>query len=182
MKLHYFNQIREVWRALLSSIVFLIVLVSPTAAHEGPPFPVIVDQKVGPCIISVWTDPDVGTGTFFVIVEPPPGGTVPDDLKVEIGVQPINYRLPETRYIAQREGLRGQLQYKAEVQFDKQEFWRVRVLLESSQGSGETSVNVEATPPGYGRWDLILYALPFLGVGFLWFMAVMRKRSRKNKQ
>jgi hypothetical protein len=39
---------------------------------------------------------------------------------------------------------------------------------------------VEATPPGYGRWDLLLYLFPFLGVGFLWLKAFLRGR-RRNK-
>ena len=50
-------------------LALLLLLIPATArAHDGPPFPILVDQKVGPCMISVWTDPDVGTGTFFVIV------------------------------------------------------------------------------------------------------------------
>ncbi len=35
------------------------------AAHNGPPFPIITDQRVGPCIISLWTHPDLGTGYIF---------------------------------------------------------------------------------------------------------------------
>jgi Tfp pilus assembly protein PilF len=41
---------------------------------------------------------------------------------------------------------------------------------------------VEATPAGFGRWDLLLYLLPFAGVGFLWFKAVTAKRSYRKKQ
>jgi hypothetical protein len=36
------------------------------------------------------------------------------------------------------------------------------------------------TPPGYGRWDLLLYALPFLGVGVLVAKAVSVKRGKKK--
>jgi hypothetical protein len=64
--------------------------------------------------------------------------------------------------------------------FDAQEMWRIRVMLTSAEGSGEAVANVEVTPPGLGRWDMLLYLLPFLGVGFLWFKAVMRKRNRKS--
>jgi hypothetical protein len=39
---------------------------------------------------------------------------------------------------------------------------------------------VEATPPGYGRWDLLVYVLPFLAVAVLWLLAVLRKRSRRS--
>jgi hypothetical protein len=49
------------------------------------------------------------------------------------------------------------------------------VRLESAQGNGETFATVEATPPGYGRWDLLVYLLPFLAVGVLWAMTILRK-------
>ena len=62
------------------------------------------------------------------------------------------------------------------------EFWRARLILHSSQGDGESTANVEATPAGFGRWDLLLYLLPFVGVGFLWFKAVTTKRGYRRKQ
>jgi hypothetical protein len=160
---------------------FALLLIPVSAnAHDGPPFPIIVDQNVGPCVISVWTDPDVGTGTFFVIVNPLPGGEVPSDLKVQVSVEPVSGRLKEVSYPAERENLRGQVQYKALVAFDAQENWRVRVQLSSAKGSGAATATVEATPPGLGRWDLLLYLAPFLAVGFLWALAVLRRRSRKQ--
>ena len=146
------------------------------SAHEGPPFPLLVDQKIDHYVISVWTDPDVGTGTFFVIVNSADATPVPNNLKVQIGVQPVSSRLAEVFYDGQREDLRGQIQYKVLVQFDAQEMWKVRVRLQSPQGSGETVATVEATPPGYGRWDLLIYLTPFLAIGFLWLVAVVRRR------
>ena len=97
-----------------------------------------------------------------------------------IGVQPESGRLPEVVYTAERDDSRGQVEYKASAQFDRDEFWRVRLVLESSQGSGEALSRVEATPPGYGRWDLLLYLLPFLAVGFLWIRAMSRRRRYKK--
>jgi hypothetical protein len=165
----------------LKALAFLLLLIPGTArAHNGPPFPIIVDQRVGPCVISVWTDPNVGTGTFFIIVNAPPGSSVPGDLKVQVGVQPTSGRLVELFYSAERENLLGQIQYKVLVPFDAQELWRVRVRLQSAQSSGEAMATVEVTPPGLGRWDLLLYLLPFLLVGFLWFVAVLRKRSLRS--
>jgi hypothetical protein len=154
-----------------------------TFAHNGPPFPIITDQRVGPCVISLWTHPDVGTGTFFLMVDPPPGGSVPADLKIQIGVVPLSGRLPEAMYWAWREKLRGQVEFKSEVQFDQDELWKVRVVLQSSAGGGEATSEVEATPPGFGRWDLLLFALPFLGAGFLWFGLIAKRAGyRKRNQ
>jgi hypothetical protein len=166
----------------VSRWLVLVLLVPASArAHNGPPFPIIENQKLGPCIISLWTHPDVGTGTFFVLVDPLPGSKIPDDLKIGIGVQPESGRLPEVVYAATREDNRGQAEYKALAEFDKDEFWRVRLVLQSSQGSGEMLSRVEATPAGFGRWDLLLYLLPFLAVAFLWFRGMTRTRSRRKK-
>ena len=167
--------IRHSARYILPFVICLL-FARTASAHEGPPFPLFVDQKVGRYVVSVWTDPDVGTGQFFVIVN----GEVPADLRVQIGVQPVSGRLAEAFYAAQRENLQQQIQYKAEVHFDAEELWRVRVRLESAQGNAETVATVEATPPGYGRWDLLLYLFPFLAVGALWAIALIRKLRRRR--
>jgi hypothetical protein len=157
------------------------VLVAPrAAAHNGPPFPIITDQRVGPCIVSLWAHPDIGTGAFYIVVDPVPGGSIPKDLKIQLGVRPVSERLPEVVYSAWLEDLRGQVEYKTEAQFDRQDYFNVRLILASSAGGGEAFSRVEATPPGFGRWDLLLYLLPFLGAGFLWFTAIT-KRYRLRK-
>lgn len=142
--------------------------------HDGPPFPLVVDQQVGPWVISVWTDPDIGQGSFFVIPQAAP----PNDLIVQVTVQPASGRLPEATYTAVREDLKGQAQFKTIVNFDAQENWRVRVRLHSAQGTGETIAFVEPTPDGLGRWDLLIYLLPFLAIGFIWLRAFLVKRKR----
>lgn len=169
-------------RRVLGGLAFVLVVLSPAQAHNGPPFPIIENQKVGPCVISLWTHPDVGTGTFFVLVDPLPGSRVPDDLEIGIGVQPESGRLPEVVYPATRENTRGQVEYKALAQFDRDEFWRIRVVMQSSQGKAEALSRVEATPPGFGRWDLLLYLLPFLAVAFLWLRGMTRARRVRSKR
>jgi hypothetical protein len=173
----YLERTLSVW--LLS--VLWLVSPTPAMAHNGPPFPIIENRRVGPCVISLWTHPDVGTGTFFVFVEPIPGGTVPIDLKVQVGVQPESGRLPEAVYTAAEDDSRGQLQYKAVVEFDRDEFWRVRLVMESSQGRGEEFSRVEATPVGFGKWDLLFFLLPFLLIAFLWLRGMSRQRARMKK-
>jgi hypothetical protein len=164
---------------LRSGVLLFIVLVFARTlyAHEGPPFPLFVDQKVENYVVSIWTDPDVGTALFFVILN----GEPPNDLRVQIGVQPVSGRLQEVFYPAERENVQGRVQYKSLVQFDAQEMWRVRVQLQSAQsGNAETVATVEATPPGYGRWDLLIYLVPFLAVGLLWAMAMIRKLKQRT--
>jgi hypothetical protein len=145
-------------------------------AHEGPPFPIIMDRQAGPYLVSVWTDPDVGIGTFYVILTPAPGTMLPEENKVEVCVQPASGRLAEACYLATRQNLRNRAQYFAEVAFDRQEMWRVRVQVSGTQGSGEVAAEVEATPPGYGGWDLLIYGFPFILFGMLWLYAALRRQ------
>jgi hypothetical protein len=163
-------------------VVLFLVWPMPAGAHNGPPFPIIENKKIGPCIVALWTHPDVGTGAFYVFVEPAPGSTLPDDLKIKIGVQPVTGRLPEKFYEAVRVKSRGQVEYNAVADFDRQELWRVRLVIQGSQGGGEATAQVEVTPPGFGRWDLLLYLLPFLLVAFLWFRGITRAKRRRKRQ
>lgn len=157
----------------------LLLFAGSASAHEGPPYPLFVDQKIDRYLVSVWTDPDVGTGLFFVIIRAQDSSEIPPDLGVQVGVQPASGRLTEAFYAAERESLQQQVQYRAEVQFDAEELWRVRIRLESAQGNAETVATVEVTPPGYGRWDLLLYLFPFTAVAVLWAIALIRRVRRR---
>ena len=167
---------------VLFAIILALLFAVPAKAHNGPPFPIIENRRMARCTISLWTHPDIGTGTFFVLVDPIPGGKIPEDLKVEIGIQPESGRLAEVLYPAVREDSRGQVEYKASAQFDRDEYYRVRLVLRSPRGTEEALSRVEATPPGYGRWDLLLYLLPFLAVAFLWFRGMSRRRRYKKQE
>src|SRR5215213_6343079 len=54
--------IRLMRRVLL--LIIVLVLARTTSAHEGPPFPLFVDQKVDRYVVSLWSDPDVGDALF----------------------------------------------------------------------------------------------------------------------
>lgn len=161
------------------SFVLLLLAAVPAGAHQGPPFPILMDQPAGPYVASVWTDPDVGTGIFFVVLEPSAGASLPERTRVRIGLQPASGRLPEAVYTAEAQSTRQGTRYYTEVGFDQQEMWKVRVLLDGSKGSGELATEVEATPDGtIGPIALLIYPLPFLAVGFLWLKAALRRRTR----
>jgi hypothetical protein len=165
---------------LLAGSALLLAAAPPAAAHEGPPYPIIVDRTAGPYVVSVWADPDVGIGSFYVMLDPPAGGTVPEETTVEVIVQPESGRLPEARHAATRQRTRQRVQYLAEVPFDSQERWRVRILLWSARGRGEVAASVEVTPPGLGPFDLLLYLSPFVAVGLLWLRAVLFRRRPRS--
>jgi len=170
------------WNRAALIAVLCLTMVVPASAHNGPPFPIVENRRVGPFVIALWTHPDLGTGTFFVIVDPAAGVTMPKDIKVKIAVQPETGRLPEAVYDMWRDRVRDHVQFdNTQVEFDKQEYWRVRLVLESSMGGGEVFSRVEPTPTGLGKWDLLLYAFPFAFVIFMWFRGVSKRRKRMRK-
>lgn len=169
---------------LLCCLVTFLLLYSISALahdHHAPPARIITDEQVGPWTISVWAQQHMDTGRFFVKVRSPSGTTVPtvpDDLKVEIGIQPANQDSPETFYAASREFPDGQ--YAAEAPFDSEKSWQIRVRLQSSSGINETTTYIGASPPGSGQWQLLLYSLPFFSVGGLWLRVYRLRRGLKR--
>jgi hypothetical protein len=164
-------------------LVAMMVCASlPARAHIGPPYPIIENRKIGPLTVSVWSNPDVGTGSFFVVIDPAKGESVPSDMKVQVIVQPVSGRLPEARYDAWREQLRNRVEYKAVVPFDKEETWRIRILLASAQVTGETDTDVPVTPT-LTRSSLLFFLLPFLAIAAIWLRAMsVRQKRRKRRQ
>lgn len=160
------------------------MLASTAQAHEGPPFAIIIDEEVGPYLVSVWTDPDIGIGTFFVVFDPKYEDHRADDISsVEIGVEPVSGRLDEKVYSFEEQRARSGARYWTEVQFDKGEFWTVRVKIEGEGFSRELYSEVEATPDGtIGPIGLLIYAIPFIAVGVLWFRAIIVKRRHSEKK
>ncbi len=142
------------------------------------------NRKVGPFNVEVWSNPDVGTGSFYVIIDPPKdsGVSVPSDMKVRVAVQPVSKRLAVAVYNTWREKLLDHVEFKTLVPFDKQEMWHVDILFSSSTVKGELNTDVSVTPTLLGRWDLLLFLLPFAGVGVLWFKAATVKRTRRRRR
>jgi hypothetical protein len=163
-------------------VIFAILATSfcmPAYAHIGPPYPIMQNRKVGPFNVEVWSNPDVGTGSFYIVIDPPKGSglTVPADMKVQVSVQPVSKRLPVATYNTWREKLLDHVEFKAVVPFDKEETWHVHIAFASSTASGEADTDVQVTPTLLGRWDLLLFLLPFTGIGVLWFKAATVRRT-----
>jgi hypothetical protein len=161
------------------SLCLLLLLPAAASAHDGPPFPLLMDEKAGPYTVSVWADPDVGTGTFFIYVDVPGGGSA-EDVTVTVSVRPKSGRLPEATYAALRREAARRIEHQAEVDFDAQELWEVRFAVAGPAGKGELSAEVEATPPGLGVWDFAVYLFPFVLLAGLWTYGVIRHGRRRT--
>ncbi len=171
-------------RLAVAFAFFPLCVCVPARAHIGPPYPIMQNRKVGPFNVEVWSNPDVGTGSFYVVIDPPKGSglAVPADMKVQVAVQPVSKRLPAAVYNAWREKLLDHVEFKTLVPFDKEETWHVHITFSSSTANGAADTDVSVTPTLLGRWDLLIFLLPFAGIGVLWFKAATVKRARRRRR
>jgi hypothetical protein len=127
----------------------------------------------------VWTDPDIGTGTFFVVLRGVDGTVFQPPASVRVAVAPVSGRRPELAYEATSQPVRSGARYFTEVSFDRGELWNVRVVIEGPGGGGELRSRVEATPDGtLGPIGSLVYAFPFVLLALVWWrVAVARRRG-----
>lgn len=170
-------------RSVLGSVLLVALGVGPAAAHDGPPYPILVDRATGPVLLSVWADPDVGTGTFHVYLEPLADQPLPEHCAVEILVQPVDGRLLERGFTAEPLRRRtGRQHHLGEVEFDAVGEWTARFVIDCRGRRGEAGTVVEVTPPGQGPvLDFLLYLFPFVAIGALVVRAlVVGRRGRRS--
>ena len=158
----------------LAGLLVGCLLAAPADAHDGPPFVVAVDQSLAGGSLSIWADPDVGVGTFYVYVE-----EVEDPrtlLPIDLHVTPEDPRWSEATASLKLADEHAPYQLIGEVAFEARGPWTVRFDHPSTEEAIE--LDVEVTPPGsFGPIDILWFAFPFCGVGFLWVKGVMRQRE-----
>lgn len=154
--------------------VVLALAVAPqrAEAHDGPPIAVAIDAPVACSSVSLWADPDVGTGTFFLKVAPrdPNAGR---RTQATLWVEPAERQRPAIEQPFDVALADSEPMLRASVLFDEPGPWRVRLALRVDDCAGELTRRIDVTGPGGGPWSLVWYAAPFLGLGALW----MRKAS-----
>jgi hypothetical protein len=151
-------------------------------AHVGAPYPVLMEEPVGPYLVSALADPDVGGGTFYILITlngaPPPEGTT-----AEVWAEPEDGHRSAAVYPAERQQTRYGERFVAEVPFDAEGPWRIRLVVEGPAGDegqalmGEVPFSVRVTPPGTGWLATLACLVPFLLLGGLWLRGIRRQRS-----
>ena len=161
-----------------------LVALGPLAvlAHEGPPFPILMDKPAGEYVISVWADPDIGDAQFYIIVESPQGGPPAEVPEVSMWTEPVSGRLQRVSYETKRQSVRNQVEFEARPYFDQRDQWTVGFQITPPGGTlHELTTEVESTPPGYGLVDFAIYLFPFALLGGFWVLAMVR-RSRLRQE
>lgn len=167
-------------KTVVAAALVAATLGSSAVAHEGPPYPLLVDATVSGYLVSVWADPDMGTGTFYVLADNAAtdvaASAAAAELRVEVWVQPVSERLPAVRYPAEKQQLRERVQFVAFPKFDRIERWKAGIVITpAGEPSTELITEVEVTPPGLGARDLAIYLFPMVLIGGLWAFALSRR-------
>ena len=160
-----------------------ICLAAPgrAVAHDGPPYPIVSDQRTGPYVISVWTDPDTtddgsAGGQFWVTFEPDGSDAPVSNAHVTITATPLRGGTGVS--VDATESSSGS-RFGALV-LDHEGRFRIDVHARGPRGEGDVSAEVDAT------YDLRptpfvvgLYALPFVLAGALWIRVLVRRRAER---
>jgi hypothetical protein len=162
-------------RAGLAALA-LAAAASQARAHDGPPYAILVDEAVGPLNVSVWADPDVGTGTFYFYLEPQSGAQLPQT-DIDVYVRPRDREVEETHFVAELADEDQPYQMVVKVEFPTREWWNSRFELSTPDGGGELAKEVEVTPPGLGWFDLVWYLTPFIAIAVLFGKAILTRRA-----
>ena len=168
---------------LVTGILLAMASSRQASAHEGPPFPILMDKHAAGHVVEVWADPDIGEARFFIIIESPSGGPPHESPVVSMWVEPVSGRLDRTTCEAEQQTLRNRVQFAATPYFDQQDWWRVGFRITNPGGeTEELTTEIESTPPGFGLWDFAIYLFPFLLLGGMWVLAMVRRSRMRFSQ
>ena len=103
------------WLLICSSVLLWLAWPSTVQAHVGAPYPVLLEEPVGPYLTSALADPDVGKGTFYILVTLTSGEPPSPDTEVTVWVEPEDGHLAEAGYPAERQQTRYGERFVAEV-------------------------------------------------------------------
>jgi hypothetical protein len=162
---------------ILSAILLWLAWPSTALAHVGAPYPVLLEEPLGPYLASALADPDVGKGTFYILVTLTGGQPPALDTSVTVWVTPDDGHLAEAGYPAERQQTRYGERFVVEVPFDAEGSWQVRLVLEGPAGRGETAFPVRVTPAGVGWLATLACLVPFVILGGLWLRGTLRTRE-----
>lgn len=163
---------------LIISFLILLQFVFPATGltHDGPAFPILVNQKVDAISLSIWADPDTGEGSYFLYLEGPESSSYSITVLSTATDNPSE-KLLQSAILTEKED--GKSSYKAIVPYTRAIMWNVEFQLKQNGNTQKSIIiPIEVTPPGPNKLEFAVYFLPFILVGFLWVKVVLAKRKK----
>ena len=175
--------IRGFERRAVLTLVLLLSSPPGILAHSGPPFPIVTSRVAGPYSISIWTDPDTtddgkAAGQFWIVLDPAAGNAaIPAGTQATVAIRPLDREGPSRDGRAERVNGSVSRQFVA-LLMDHEGPFAVRVTIDGPLGRASVDSRVDATyDTRPAPWLILVYLIPFVGLGVLWMKAL---RVRKN--
>lgn len=150
--------------------LLLLLLALPARAHVGAPYVVLLDEPVGTQKLSVWSDPDVGNGSFYLVVD------TGDPPRAQLWVTPVDGHAPEAGpYATAPQAWASKPAQAAFVPFDREGDYIVRL----EAGGVTVKFPVQVTPPGPSWLAWALGLGPCLLLAIFWWWGAKRVRARR---
>lgn len=165
---------------LLCALVFAGTALASTAfAHLGPPFPIIVDQPIPGYVVNVLANPDTSQAVAYVVLERSKEAKAPAVVSVSFWNEPVDHHRPKATFSATQQFTLSSKRFYAEPDFDTVGQWKMGIDIRLADGTTHPFVTeVTATPPGVGRWGLLLFSAPLVLFGALFIAVIKRRRAR----
>ena len=151
--------------------------------HHGVPSRVVADQRVGPYVVALWIEPEVGDGAVYVMLGAADGGPFTAPSAVRVAAAPASGRIDEVVQEAHLEPMRSGAgpRYVTHLMFDRAEGWSVRVIVEGPAGGGQLVSRVASTTnAALGPLGVFLGATPFVLVAFVYWRARLARLARRR--
>lgn len=158
----------------MRALVLLFCLLLPARAHMGAPYVVLLDEPFGAYRVTVWSDPDVGEGTFYLVAMQGEKTAAPPPARLWVRASNEKAELGPFETRAEEWGRRPS--QAARVPFDREGDWEVRL-----ESEGHTArFRVLVTPPGPPWLSWVLGLGPCLLLAALWAWGARRARARRS--
>ncbi|MCA9002560.1 MAG: hypothetical protein KDB61_11590 [Planctomycetes bacterium] len=172
---------------LLTWIPTFFILIPLLSAHEGPPYPICVDEEMGPITLSIWADPDVGEGTFYYYLDPPTDGVQVQAVAQFQGLpggDPVDQvPIAEVRGTSHVPNEPSAYQQIGTLPFEHRGDWQVTFRVQGEERPlGEIRLDIDVTPPGLGTLYLLWYAIPFFAAAAIWLRMFLASRDHARNQ
>jgi hypothetical protein len=179
---------------LMWALVLAAADATVVRAHDGPPFPIVSRQEVGPYRVSVWTDPDATDdgslgGQFWIVFERSDGHAAPPGVRARVAITPLDRAGPPQSGDAEPVDGNPSRQFVA-LLMDHEGPFAVQVTIAWAHGVDVTDAHVDVIESRVdATYDLrpppvmlVVYAIPFLLAGGLWTMLLLRRRRLPGRR